>query len=771
MDGQNYACPESLRGWSQPRAAGLALTGQRGRVGRASPLRVLACHGRPARRGLTRPTTVTEALWLATLLLLIPGHGLADKAPGDLTGSWQLFIDDYLVASKNNVARKYHPFEKHPANPVLVVDQPWEHNVVNCTTVLPNEDGKGFRMWYYCWTGKSDPDHSHALYATSADGIHWEKPKLGLIPWKATGSKENNFVGAGSSIMHTPQDPEPARRYKAVSPGKYFFSASADGLHWERLSKGEIFSAGDTGHVMWDPLTQKYRGYAKVNALVRGLRRRAVGYSEGTGFDEWPALRLVMAPDDFDDRWAKPGSVQRTHFYNCPVIAYQNMYLGLLMVYRAEDEEGYFHGPIFVELVTSRDGFHWLREEGERPPLLACGPERSFDHGMVSASSLLVVGDQLWLYYSGYDGLHDYLPFHSAVGLATMRKDGLASLDGGDIPGEVVTKPLKGLSGKLHLNCKAGEGLLQVEVLDAKGRVLPGYRRRDCNEPRGDGVDQLVTWQEHPELPAGKEALRLKFLLKNVSLYGFKAGDSVHVLDEAADPPLAALFTFEDDTGNRASNKLSQDGKHELRFLGTSKIDRQAKNAAFGEQSVSVASQWRPLNTLQITGSSNLGTHFTLGVMAKSADNQHARLFSSYNGNTPVNTSELVFDYDTSGKLLTALRLICKGIAVDSKPLNLADRKYHHLCVTYDDGQVQFYVDGDEAGEAWLPGGAPVKMDRDLLVGEDAELGSDEQFDGNLDDILVLGRALSAAEIKSLAAKGAEAFFGAEIPKKPKRQP
>jgi len=95
-----------------------------------------------------------------------------------------------------------------------------------------------------------------------------------------------------------------------------------------------------------------------------------------------------------------------------------------------------------------------------------------------------------------------------------------------------------------------------------------------------------------------------------------------------------------------------------------------------------------------------------------------------------------------------------------SRPVNFADGKYHHLCVTYDDGHVRFYLDGADVGEEWLPNGAPVQMARDLLVGEDAELGSDEQFNGNMDDILVLGRVLSAEEIKQVFAKGAEAFFG-----------
>jgi len=681
---------------------------------------------------------------------------------GDLTGPWELFLDDHLVAAKNGVTRNYHPFKKHPGNPVIVSDQPWEGGMIRVNSVLPNEGGEGYRMWYSCWTVAKDPDKGHALYALSRDGLQWEKPKLGLIPWKVTGSKENNIIGGGGWVLHTPEDPDPARRYKSVGGkgSEYYFKSSPDGIQWETLSKAPIFKAGDTCRVMWDPLTGKYRGLAKVNVTVSGMRRRAVGYSEGTGFESWPAMRLIMAPDDFDDRWARPGSVQRTHFYLCPVVAYQNMYIGFLAVFRAEDDEGYFHGPIFVELVTSRDGVHWLREEGDRPPILECGPAPSWDHGMVSVASLLMVGDELRLYYSGYDGFHDYLPFHAAIGLATLRKDGFASLDGGDNPGTVTTKRLQGLRGKLRVNCEAGAGLLQVEVLDADGGVLPGYKRMECNEPRGDGVDQVVTWHEHEELPAGDAPMRLRFHLKNASLYSFKADGPIEVLDEPAPPPLAALFTFEGVGGRKIPNSLSADGNPRLVFLGTSRIDRKAENVAFGSQSVMVASRWRPRNTLEITGTSNaLGTHFTLALMAKSLDNQPARLFSAYSGNGPVNTSELLFDYDPAGKALAGLRFVAKGTPVMSGPVSVGDQKYHHLAVTYDDGHVRFYVDGEDAGEAWLPNGAPVRLARDLLVGEDSELGGDEQFNGNVDDILVLGRVLAAEEVKQLAAKGGAAFF------------
>lgn len=705
-------------------------------------------------------------LAVVSLACLGPATGFAARSLGDWTGPWQLFVDDHLVASKSNVTRRYHAFKKHPANPLVVVDQPWEHNVVNATTVLPNETGDGFRMWYYCWSPPefTPPQRSHGgygLYAVSRDGLRWEKPRLGLIPWSGDHSTANNFLGAGGSILHTPEDPDPARRYKAIAPSAYTFLASPDGLRWSELGKKPAFSAGDTGHVIWDPVTKKFRAYAKVGANVSGLRRRAVGYSESTGYEDWPKLRLIMAPDDFDDRWTAPGSVQRAHFYHCPVTAYETLYVGFLMIFRAEDDEGYFHGPMFAELVTSRDGVHWLREEGDRPPILPCGPERTWDHGMVTVASLLVVSNELRLYYSGYDGLHDYLPFHSAIGLATLRKDGFASLDGGDVPGNVTTKRLKGLQGQLHVNAEAGAGLLQVEVLDADGAVLPGYGRNDCIQPRGDGTDQIVTWRQHKELPGGERPLRLRFILRNVSLYSFRADGQIEVLDEPAPPPFAALFTFEQGGGKWIPNALAPDGQPGMRVLGTSRLDRKPENAAFGNQSITVSSTWRPNNTLQIVGSSNaLGTRFTLALMARSTANKPARLFSAYSGNRPVNTSELVFDYDPSGRALEGLRLICKGIPVESQPVKLAEGKYHHLAVTYDDGHVRFYADGKPAGEEWLPGGAPVRLCRDLLVGEDAELGSDEQFTGNVDDVVVLGRVLSPEEIAQLAARGGEAFFG-----------
>lgn len=687
--------------------------------------------------------------------------GGGERSLNDLTGPWQLFVDDHLIASRDGtVARVYHRFAKHPANPILVATNPWEDNVVACCTVLPDEEGRGYRMWYYCWSPKNDPDRQHALYATSVDGIRWEKPHLGLKPWKVNGTMKNNFIDAVGDIIHTPQDPDPSRRYKCIGGGgSYHFSASPDGIHWKRLSEGDIVKGGDTGTFLWDPFTQKFRAYVKVNATVSGLRRRAIGYSEGTTFESWPALRLIMAPDDIDDRWTQPGSIHRAHMYGCPMFAYETMYLGLLWVFRADDEDGYFLGPVFNELVTSRDAVHWLREEGDRPPVLEPGPTGTWDSGMVYAASLIRVGDTLRLYYTGASNLHDTPPFHGEIGLATLRKDGFASLDAAYKSGAVTTKRLTGMSGPLRVNYRAWGGEIRVEVLDADGRVIPGYGADECTPLKRDEVDAVVVWQEKKELPGGLGPWRLRFLLDKASLFSFCAGGKVGVLDEPAGPVLAVLCTFEGDGRRQVTDKQTKDGAQPMRILGKGVVTDKPEEVAFGKQAFQVASPWRPLQRLELGGTSKLGTSFTLALMARSTDNAPARLFSAHLGNKPVNTTELVFDADPRGRAPAGLRLICKGIAVESSEVRFDDGKYHHLAVTYDDGHVRFFLDGRSAGEAWLPGGAPVSLARDLMVGEDAELGSDEQFRGQVDDVLVFGRALEAREIGELARVGADAWF------------
>ena len=89
----------------------------------------------------------------------------------------------------------------------IAPEHPWETTISGSSTVI--KAGDVYHLWYSARAPKKrDPDTGEPMwnkgrfqslaYARSQDGIHWEKPMLGLA--EIFGSKENNIVlgyGAG----------------------------------------------------------------------------------------------------------------------------------------------------------------------------------------------------------------------------------------------------------------------------------------------------------------------------------------------------------------------------------------------------------------------------------------------------------------------------------------------------------------------------------------------------------------------------------------------
>ena len=471
-------------------------------------------------------------------------------------GATRLFLDETVVAQRRGVTLTVHS-GKVRDQPVLEPDQPWEGSRINIYgTVLRDPESGKFRMWYQCGPessaisiGQDGEGLQHVdrpgrgdrvMHATSEDGIHWVKPELGFYRYE--GSTANNIL----YNFHTPsvivdsRETDPARRYKMAGyqggdpKGGYRAAYSADGLRWYPYEKEIILPGGDTLTLTQHPETGEFLAYHKQHTEIRGFRRRLIYLSRSSDFQDWTEPELVLAPDEIDDLWTI-GPDQRTEFYIMSVFPWGGIFVGLVAVLqvtrihagpRRDLQQSPVDGPCATELVYSHDGVGWHRLK-ERARVIPTGAPGRFDEGMILAvaNAPVEVGNEMWIYYAAFNTGHGATmpPKRATIGLATWRRDGFVSLDGGASGGEVETVPLETEAGALYVNANASRGSLRVEVLDESGVVVPGYSREECSPVEGDGIRLRVRWRERSLLPAGS-SIRLRFLPVNAQLFSFSQG-------------------------------------------------------------------------------------------------------------------------------------------------------------------------------------------------------------------------------------------------------
>lgn len=162
----------------------------------------------------------------------------------------QLFVDQVLVRDAHRVSFTLHPGRKHPENPILKADRAWEGWRVEIYGNVIRDDAEGvFKMWYLGEETKAFPNYA-VYYATSKDGVHWEKPAVGTVTTDVY--PEHNIIAADiilPSVMKDEADPDPGRRYKMIGwdqkRAAYHTWTSPDGLHWTPLSATPLCRGGD----------------------------------------------------------------------------------------------------------------------------------------------------------------------------------------------------------------------------------------------------------------------------------------------------------------------------------------------------------------------------------------------------------------------------------------------------------------------------------------------------------------------------------------------
>ena len=500
---------------------------------------------------MNQQTTTTSwlvcALVLHAIVLAVPCAGSAAEPVRLEPDVHQLFLDDALVAERSNVISTMHPPRKFAGNPVLMPEPGVENMALLYGTVLYDDESDLFKMWYF--TGREAENMPWSMaYATSADGVHWEKPDLDLMKGQARpantvmGHPLIENYGEPFSVIIDRRDPDPARRYKAVY--RYLTplpamkalgtttAVSADGIHWTPAGGVQMPKILDVGHFFYDELQGKYAVYGRL-----WTERRKVQLSVSDDFESWSEPVLVADINEQDP----PGA----QIYSMAVHNDGGQYVGLVQMYM----RGTTHLLEF-ELSASRDGLIWTRaHQGET--FIPCGGPGEWDRFNNSISCDPVrVGDELWFYYSGRTYRHGgysgkdrgtetdgserarvggtgsaadtpefYQGMRGAIGLAKLRLDGYVSLSASYDGGSVTTAPVLPGGDTLHLNAASRWGEIVVEVLGLDGEPVPGGVSLPVS---GDGVDLEVRWPEDGPNPlATSDPVQLRFNIRNARLYAY----------------------------------------------------------------------------------------------------------------------------------------------------------------------------------------------------------------------------------------------------------
>src|ERR1019366_1555286 len=181
---------------------------------------------------------------------------------------------------------------KRDPEPVIKADRPWE-GVLECTvsavSVMRDPKDGLFKCWYI--EGHNDPHRLakvanladpqsvgiRVCYAVSTDGIHWEKPLLGIQ--KDHGLDTNIILGGpdygtvyAMGPIIDPDEPDPEKRFKALYawyPAKQpawvqtVAVHSGDGIHWKQFEEPPSFGRNgpqcdDVAKMFYDPMGRQF---------------------------------------------------------------------------------------------------------------------------------------------------------------------------------------------------------------------------------------------------------------------------------------------------------------------------------------------------------------------------------------------------------------------------------------------------------------------------------------------------------------------------------
>lgn len=396
--------------------------------------------------------------------------------------------------------------------------------------------GDQFRMWYIGMAG----DDSQVCYAVSKDGVHWEKPTLGLVKYR--GITQNNLVNFGQKgiddrpesclVLFEPDDPDPNRRFKMVyevNPFDIRAAFSPDGLNWKDSPNNPIIKHNslEPGGLI------KYNGCYYVNGQGGSVgTKRALVTNMSFDFENWSDAVILGFRRDVQPYRQFPGG----H-------AGEQVHLGASLWNRGNVVLGFYgqwHGPecndrgwvtMDIGLVVSNDAMHYREPIPDFQIISSYEVDRSspFGPALMQGQGFENFKDQTLFWYSPWRSMtgficvakfpRDRLGYFAVVG--GSRKPGVSlpedvlSIMPEYIEPHFISCPIQlDHAAQLFINADglSDEAFLKVEILDQQFEPQLGYSAYDCMPIKKSGFRQPVSWNSNQTINKFEYPIRIKII-------------------------------------------------------------------------------------------------------------------------------------------------------------------------------------------------------------------------------------------------------------------
>jgi hypothetical protein len=464
-----------------------------------------------------------------------------------------LLLDDRFVADAWNVRRVGAVGKKHDG-PVLPTPPQGPWGFLNYISVLRDTETGGYHLWYTLSNHEARARQNDArkagqldsflknatpmdsvtvvCYAKSADGIHWEKPDVGVGPLAGSNVVFTGKFGVTACcVMQGLFKNDPARKFTIfygdwvrAGVGGHSYAHSPDGIHWTHDPKNHFVhgESDSCNNIIKNPYGPGYFLYERpwdcaAWGWVKGVntrRRTAVAWSED--LYRWTEPENLMYPDELDD----------FEYYGMSTFYRDGVMFGMLSEFHPVNE------TMDIHLRFSRDGLRWDRLP-DRCRLIERGPQGDFDaDNIIPGFAPIEVDGDLRVYYTGRAALHNDHSIESqqnhGVGLITFPKARLIGRRGETGTSVLLSRVFTVDSDNLFIDAQTnpvGHVVIEIvtpDAIDPGGKTIPGFGRDDCDKFVGNNARHRVTWAGKNIASLKGKHVRLRIGLRQATVWSYE---------------------------------------------------------------------------------------------------------------------------------------------------------------------------------------------------------------------------------------------------------